>query len=282
MWKMVLGKGHGLWQQGELRFLTREPMGSALDAVVPAEIMEPGPPVGVLFSDGKGKEMFRVTQVSRLPVPPEGGEGTLDQAWGVWAQAVQDLEPKSGEIVVRGKKSGLSLARVTVSDKGHRGERSDAAGPTIEMLAAEASYLSLVQALIVPDEVDVLKSMLTDLSLVQRFDLVVTTGGTGVAPRDVTPEAALAVIDKRLPGFEQAMTAASLAKTPHGMISRAIAGTIGSTLVITLPGSPKAVAENLAAVLPAVSHTLAKLQGDKADCAGLDPDMDPDMDPDLD
>ncbi|MDD2219523.1 MAG: molybdopterin-binding protein, partial [Desulfoplanes sp.] len=88
-------------------------------------------------------------------------------------------------------------------------------------------------------------------------------------PRDITPETTLEVIEKRPPGFEQAMTAPSLAKTPMGVISRAVAGTLGNALIINLPGSPKAVAENLAAIVPAMGHTLDKLQGDPSDCATL-------------
>jgi len=114
-----------------------------------------------------------------------------------------------------------------------------------------------------------LKSLLVDLSLKQGFDLIMTTGGTGVGPRDITPEATLAVIEKRLPGYERAMTRASLQKTPHGAISRAIAGTLGESLIVNMPGSPKAVKECLEPLLPTLKHTLEKLQGDPSDCALL-------------
>jgi molybdenum cofactor synthesis domain-containing protein len=96
-----------------------------------------------------------------------------------------------------------------------------------------------------------------------------TTGGTGVAPRDITPEATLAVIEKRLPGYERAMTAASLAKTPHGAVSRAVAGTLGRAIIVNMPGSPKAVRECLEPLVPTLSHTLEKLHGDPSDCARL-------------
>ncbi len=129
--------------------------------------------------------------------------------------------------------------------------------------------LALVQGFVIPDEAGLLKGLMADLALVQGFDLILTTGGTGVGPRDVTPEATLAVIEKRLPGFERAMTAASLAKTPHGAISRAVAGTLGQAVIVNMPSSPKAVAECLEPLLPTLRHTLEKLQGDPSDCAAL-------------
>ncbi|GAU08646.1 MogA/MoaB family molybdenum cofactor biosynthesis protein [Desulfoplanes formicivorans] len=162
-----------------------------------------------------------------------------------------------------------SLAWITLSDKGSQGKREDASGPIIEDQVRETMELSLARGFLIPDSPTRLRALLTDLALFQGFDLILTTGGTGVGPRDITPETTLAVIDKRLPGFEHAMTAASLAKTPMGVISRAVAGTLGSSLIINLPGSPKAVRENLAAILPAIGHTLDKLQGDPRDCASL-------------
>ena len=164
---------------------------------------------------------------------------------------------------------GRSLAWITLSDKGSRGEREDTSGPLIEAQVRESMDLSLCRGFIIPDSPTQLKALLTDLALFQGFDLILTTGGTGVGPRDITPETTLGVIDTRLPGFEQAMTAASLLKTPMGVISRAVAGTLGSSLILNLPGSPKAVRENLAVVLPAMGHTLDKLQGDQGDCAAL-------------
>ena len=129
--------------------------------------------------------------------------------------------------------------------------------------------LCLTQGHILPDEPGELKALLVDLALTQGFDLVVTTGGTGLSPRDSTPEATLAVVEKRLPGFETAMLMASLAKTHHAMLSRAVAGTLGQAIVVNVPGSPKAVRETLAAILPAIPHGLDKLRGDPADCAQL-------------
>ena len=149
------------------------------------------------------------------------------------------------EQAFEGRIRGVTLARVTLSDKGARGEREDRAGPVIEEVLAQKLELGLIRSFLIPDNEDTLKALLVDLALTQQFNMVVTTGGTGLAPTDHTPEATLAVIEKRLPGMEQAMTAASLAKTPHGMLSRAVVGTLAQTLIINLPGSPKAVRENL-------------------------------------
>jgi molybdenum cofactor synthesis domain-containing protein len=99
-----------------------------------------------------------------------------------------------------------------------------------------------------------------------KADLILTTGGTGLSPRDVTPDATLKVIDKEVPGFSEAMRAESLKKTPHAMISRAIVGTRGTSLIVNLPGSPKSVKENLSVILPALPHALSKLKGDPSEC----------------
>ncbi len=162
---------------------------------------------------------------------------------------------------------GFALAWITLSDKGAAGLRADASGPLIEELARAEMPLCFARGFVLPDEERQIAALLMQLALVDGFDFICTTGGTGVAPRDVTPEATLRVIEKRLPGFERAMTLTSLAKTPRGAVSRAVCGTLGGAVVVNLPGSPKAVRECLGAVLPAVAHTIEKLQGDPADCA---------------
>jgi len=164
-------------------------------------------------------------------------------------------------------RNGLTLAWVTLSDKGSAGLRQDASGPLIAELVRKAMPLCLARGLILPDEEQGLKAALMRLALEDGFDLICTTGGTGVAPRDITPEATMAVIEKRLPGFERAMTLVSLTKTPNAAVSRAVCGTLGGSLILNLPGSPKAVRECLGAVLPAVEHSIKKLQGDPEDCA---------------
>jgi molybdenum cofactor synthesis domain-containing protein len=156
-------------------------------------------------------------------------------------------------------------AVVTLSDKGARGEREDLSGAEcVRML--EGVGIPVVATRIIPDERPEIERTLIALAA-QGLDLVVTTGGTGVRPRDVTPEATLAVIDRELPGMAEAMRQASLAVTPHAMLSRAVAGLRGQTLIINLPGSPRGVRENLAVVLPALRHALEKIRGDESDCA---------------
>lgn len=183
-----------------------------------------------------------------------------------WICRVLEGLPVLGETPCSCHRDGFSLGWITLSDKASRGERVDESGPAIRDMVAGALDICLSRGLIIPDEPEALKHALVDFCLHQGFDLVFTTGGTGVGPRDIAPETTLALLDKRLPGFERAMTWAALEKTPHAVISRAVAGTMGLSLVLNLPGSPKAVRENLLSVLPAVRHAVEKLQGDLKDC----------------
>jgi molybdenum cofactor synthesis domain-containing protein len=159
----------------------------------------------------------------------------------------------------------MRTAIITLSDKGSRGERVDESGLVIrEMLFSTGASVDHYEVL--PDDAVQIISALTRLADSGTIDLIITTGGTGVAPRDVTPEATRAVIDRELPGMAEAMRAASLTKTPHAMISRAIAGIRKQTLIVNLPGSPRAVRENLAVILPALPHAVDKIKGDPSDC----------------
>ena len=159
----------------------------------------------------------------------------------------------------------IHTAIITLIDKGSKGEREDESGKVIrEMVADIGAVVDHYE--ILPDEKERIVETLTRLADSGTIDLVLTTGGTGVAPRDVTPEATRSVLDCELPGMAEAMRGESLKKTPHAMISRAVAGIRKRTLIVNLPGSPRAVRENLSVILPALPHAVEKIKGDPADC----------------
>lgn len=156
---------------------------------------------------------------------------------------------------------------ITVSDKGSRGQREDVSGREVARMLADLD-IRVTDYEIVPDEKEIIREKIREYTDIKRLDVVVTTGGTGVSPRDVTPDATIEILDRELPGMAEAMRGESMKKTPHAMISRAVAGIRGHSLVINLPGSPKAARENLAVVLPALKHTIEKARGDESDCGG--------------
>lgn len=156
---------------------------------------------------------------------------------------------------------------ITVSDRCYRGEREDLGGPLVGELLAGAGY-ELTEPALVPDEMEQIAAALRQAAA-EDVALIVTTGGTGFTPRDVTPEATLAVCERLTPGIPEAMRAASMRITPRGMLSRAQAGICGRSLIVNLPGSPKAAKENLEAVLDALEHGLTMLRGKPMDCATL-------------
>jgi molybdopterin adenylyltransferase len=160
----------------------------------------------------------------------------------------------------------LNAGVLTISDRSSQGLRQDASGPQLADLLRQHE-IEVVWTAVVPDEERDIRLALIKWSDDQRADLIITTGGTGLSPRDVTPEATTAVVQRLIPGMAEAMRAASMLKTPHAMISRAVAGVRGKTLIINLPGSPKGAIENLEAVLPALKHAIAKIQGDPSECA---------------
>lgn len=162
----------------------------------------------------------------------------------------------------------FKAAVITVSDRCARGERTDEGGPLVAELLKNAGY-EVVKTALVPDEPEDIKAVLCQTADAREAVLIVTTGGTGFAPRDVTPEATVAVCDKLCPGIPESMRAESMKITPRGMLSRAQAGIRKGSLIINLPGSPKAAKENLEAVLPALDHGLTMLEGSPADCAKL-------------
>lgn len=160
---------------------------------------------------------------------------------------------------------------ITASDKGFAGQREDLSGPAIEeILSKYAASFVLERYTMVPDDQYVLSNEMINMADREGIDLIVTTGGTGFSHRDVTPEATLAVIERRVPGIPEAIRHLSLQITPRAMLSRAEAGLRGNTLIVNLPGSPKAIKETLDYILPSIKHGLDILQGSATDCAGTD------------
>ncbi|WP_227764752.1 molybdopterin adenylyltransferase [Zhaonella formicivorans] len=159
----------------------------------------------------------------------------------------------------------FKIGIITASDKGSRGEREDLSAPVIR---EEVSHLGeVVEYTIVPDEQNLLEAAMIEFCDVKGVDLIFTTGGTGFSPRDVTPEATMAVIDRHVPGLGEVMRLESLKITPKAMLSRATAGIRKQTLIVNLPGSPKAVRECLRAIMPALSHGMDILKGRAGECA---------------
>ncbi|MBI1987491.1 MAG: MogA/MoaB family molybdenum cofactor biosynthesis protein [Nitrospinae bacterium] len=159
----------------------------------------------------------------------------------------------------------IRYAVLTISDKGARGEREDRSGAAIREMLTAPPY-QLCHYRILPDEKEEIAQSLRDLADGGEVDLVVTTGGTGLAPRDVTPEATAAVIEREVPGLAEAMRMEGLKVTPLAMLSRAVAGIRKGTLIVNLPGSPKGARENLAVILPVLPHAIEKLLGDPGEC----------------
>lgn len=153
----------------------------------------------------------------------------------------------------------MRAAIVTVSDRSFRGERPDVSGPVLNELA-ESAGMTVVATALVPDDADRIAQTLVELSDVQSCELILTTGGTGLSPRDVTPEATKRVIERELTGMEMALHQESLRQTPFAMLSRAVAGARGQTLIVNFPGSPKAVRECFAVVQPVLAHAVKLLR----------------------
>jgi len=158
----------------------------------------------------------------------------------------------------------ITVTVLTISDKGSKGEREDLSGPIIQEILktidAEVKYSAIL-----PDDRNLIKDSLLKYS--NTVDLILTTGGTGLSPRDNTPDATLEVIDRPVPGLAEAMRAGGLKKTSRAMLSRGVAGIKGKTLIVNLPGSPRAVRENLDVILDVIPHAIEKIKGDTSDCA---------------
>ena len=149
---------------------------------------------------------------------------------------------------------------ITVSTRGAAGTRADESGPTMKDALTAAGH-EVVSALLVPDDLAKIANAILD-AVRAGANVVLTSGGTGLSPNDVTPEATRRVIDREVPGIAEALRARSLAKTPHGMLSRGVAGAVGSSLVVNLPGSPRAVRESLEVLLPVLPHAIELLAGE--------------------
>lgn len=158
-----------------------------------------------------------------------------------------------------------TAAVITVSDMGSRGLRQDTSGPAVRAMLEEAGF-SVAHTAILPDEMEQISAELRDCADRRRIDLIVTTGGTGLSPRDVTPEATRAVLEREIPAIPVAMWMEGLKVTPRAMLSRAVAGIRGSSLLLNLPGSEKAARENLAAVIGALEHGLHMIAAEGHEC----------------
>ena len=161
----------------------------------------------------------------------------------------------------------MRAAILTLSDKGSRGERVDESGPALASWLAERG-VTTVQTEVIPDDFEQIVAVLSAWADADTADLILTTGGTGVSPRDVTPEATMKVVERLIPGIGELMRLRSLEKTPMASLSRALAGIRSQTLIINLPGSPKGARENLEAVWPVIGHAVEKIRGDQSDCGG--------------
>lgn len=232
-------------------------------------------PVGTRLRLGPAA-VVEVTQIgkkchSRCAIYEQAGDCIMPRE-GIFVRVLQGGQVKVGDSIEILEQPGrenpwvMRVAILTASDKGSRGEREDLSAQVIkEMITAAGGRVVAYD--VVPDEKEILKLKMMEYADNARVDLILTTGGTGLSPRDVTPEATRAVIHREVPGIAEAMRAEGLKKTPHAMLSRAVAGHRGNTLIINLPGSPRAVRENLEVVLPAIPHALEILQGRGGECA---------------
>lgn len=213
--------------------------------------------VGTTLHDARGEARFRICGHISMPAPSHMLFGPLIMALSANTGSCEDFTMQ---------RSGFAAAVITLSDKGAAGEREDKSGPLALGMLRKGLDLCFSQHAIIPDDIHMLRALVSDMALTQGYDLILTTGGTGLTTRDTTPEALLPMLERRLQGFEQAMMQTALGKTPHAMLSRAVAGCLGHTLIVSLPGSSKAVMDNLSAVLPAFTHAMEKLRDDKSDC----------------
>jgi molybdenum cofactor synthesis domain-containing protein len=221
-----------------------------------------------------GQSLLEVTQIGkvchdRCAIFYQAGDCVMPRE-GIFARVVEGGEIRAGDGIVLFKPTLINAAVLTVSDKGSRGEREDASGAALEE-ALRALGANAVERAIVPDEQDQIAAALLRWADETAVNLVLTTGGTGMTSRDVTPEATLRVLERQAPGFAEAMRAGSLPTTPHAMLSRAVSGVRGRTLIINMPGSPRACREQFAMISKALPHAVEKLLDLGGDCAAPSP-----------
>lgn len=217
-----------------------------------------------------GEARLEITQVgkvchARCVIAQRTGDCIMPRL-GLFARVTADgtVAPGCAVTVLEAvDRDALQAAVITVSDRCAAGTTEDTAGPAVAAALRDELGAHVAWASVVPDERELIAGTLRDM-VGRRVDLVLTVGGTGCAARDVTPEATRAVIEREVPGLAEAMRATSLAVTPHAMLSRGVAGLLGATLIVNLPGSRKAALENLAAIAPALPHAVRLLRGDTA------------------
>lgn len=228
-------------------------------------------PVGTLLRCGD--VLLEMTQIgkechSHCEIYKKMGECIMPRE-GVFARVITPGTISVGDEMSIEKREGhfpWQAAVITLSDKGAAGKRKDESGPAVAKRLREAGY-AVVEELLIPDDAAALKLELARLCDQRRLDLILTTGGTGCSTRDTTPEATLAVADRNVPGIAEAMRAASMKITPHAMISRAASVIRGKTLIINLPGSPKACMENMDVFMDTIPHAMGLLRNEVHDCA---------------
>ena len=228
-------------------------------------------PVGSRF--GTGDAVLEMTQIGKechsdCIIRQKTGDCIMPRE-GVFARVLKGGKVSVGDELVLlppEENPPLRAAVITLSDKGSRGEREDLSGPLIVEMLTEAGY-RVEETLLLPDGIQPLKNQLIRLADGRQMDLILTTGGTGFASTDVTPEATLAVADRNAPGIAEAMRAYSLSITPRAMLSRAASVLRGRTLIVNLPGSPKAVKEHLEYILPSLEHGILLAGGRDGECA---------------
>lgn len=228
-------------------------------------------PVGTRFRIGEAE--LELTQIgkechSHCAIYKQVGDCIMPRK-GVFTQVLHGGHIAVGDEIVMVEPAPdrpFTAAVITLSDKGAKGEREDKSGPLIVEMLSEAGY-NVVETILLPDEKALLKQQLIRLADQRQVNLILTTGGTGFSPRDITPEATLEICDRNASGIAEAIRAYSMTITPRAMLSRAASGIRKQTLIVNLPGSPKAVKESLGFVLPTLEHGLGILRGTAGECA---------------